>query len=76
MNTTTLYAHADAAIRAYDAFVFAAVGRQVQNFDERADTLAAVAWASCDAAAKDRTVNAFTRKFYRELAAEFHAIAA
>lgn len=68
------YLEADAAIRAYDSFIFAAVGRPFDS--ERADLLAASAWACCAAAAKDRSVNAFTRGFYRALAAEFHSIAA
>jgi len=63
---------ADKAIAAYDAFVFASVGRQ---FDaHKADTLAAAAALECSTAARDRTVNQFTRDHYRELAVQFNAI--
>jgi hypothetical protein len=64
----TKYENADRAIAAYDAFVFAAVGRTVENFADRADCLALIAALECDVAARDRTVNQFTRDFYREQA--------
>jgi hypothetical protein len=68
----TKYQAADRAIAAYDAFIFASVGRA---FDaDKADTLAAVAVAECEAAARDRTVNQCTRDLYRAQAAEFRAI--
>ena len=69
MNT---YTAADKSIAAYDAYVFASVGR---SFDaNKADTLAAVAVVDCEVAARDRKVNQATRDFYRAQAALFRAI--
>jgi len=70
----TKYQSADQSIGAYDAFIFSSVGRP---FDaNKADTLAAIAAVDCDEAARDRTVNQFTRDYYRAQAAEFRAICA
>jgi hypothetical protein len=68
----TKYQAADRAIQAYDAFIFAAVGRP---FDaDKADLLAMYAAEDCKAAAADRTMNQTTRNYYREQAAVFTAI--
>jgi len=70
----TTYQTADRAIQAYDAFIFAAVGRA---FDaDKADLLALYAAEDCRVAAQDRTMNQTTRNYYRERAAEFTAICA
>lgn len=63
---------ADRSIAAYDAFVFASVGRQ---FDaNKADALAAVAVVDCEVAARDRSINQTTRNIYAALRDEFRAI--
>lgn len=68
----TTYQNADRSIARYDAYVFASVGR---SFDAgKADTLAAVAFVDCEVAARDRSVNQFTRNAYALLAAQFKAI--
>lgn len=73
MNATK-YQAADTSIAAYDAYVFASVGR---SFDaNKADTLAAVAVVDCEVAARDRSVNQVTRAYYAERAAEFRTIVA
>ncbi len=71
MNATK-YAAADQAIAAYDAFIFASVGRAFNSLT--ADLLAESAADACKIAARDRSINATTRKFYREHATEFAAI--
>lgn len=70
-NQTT-YLQADAAVAAYDAFIFAAVGRPFTA--AQADVMAASAVVLCEVASQDNTVNQFTRDFYREQAAKFRAI--
>lgn len=73
-DTMTKYQAADRSIASYDAFIFSAVGRP---FDaNKADTLAAIAAVDCEEAARDRTVNQFTRDQYRNQAVEFRAICA
>lgn len=70
-NQTT-YLRAEASIKAYDAYVFSAVGR---SFDaNKADSLAAVAVVDCEAASRDRAVNQFTRDYYRVQADNFRSI--
>lgn len=70
----TKYQEADRSIAAYDAFIFAAVGR---SFDaNKADLLASTAMLDCEDAARDRSVNQATRDYYREMRDEFRAICA
>jgi hypothetical protein len=65
------YIQADAAVAAYDSFIFSAVGRPF-NSDE-ADILAALVVVACEVASRDRSVNQFTRDYYRNQAAQFMA---
>jgi hypothetical protein len=65
---------ADKSINAYDQYVFSCVGR---SFDaNKADALAAIASIDCEAAAKNKAVNQFTRNIYKAKAEEFKRIAA
>lgn len=66
------YLQANAAVAAYDSFIFAAVGRPFNA--AQANALAASAVVACEVASRDRSVNQFTRDFYREQAAQFRAI--
>lgn len=68
------YQAADQAVKAYDAFIFSSVGFA---FDaDRADLLAINAAEACAQAARDRSVNQFTRDHYRALRDQFAAIPA
>jgi hypothetical protein len=65
-------AAADQAIQAYDAFLFSSFGRQ---FDAgKADALAFDALTACAEAARDRSVNQFTRDTYAGLREQFALI--
>ena len=67
-----LYLQAESSIQAYDAYVFAAVGR---SFDaNKADLLAASAVHSCEVASRDRSGNQVTRDYYRSQAVLFRNI--
>lgn len=68
----TKYQAADQSIANYEAYVFASVGHGFSA--DKADALAAVAVLDCRAAARDRSVNVFTRKHYARMAVEFAAI--
>lgn len=72
MNST--YQQADLSIASYDAYIFAAVGRSFSA--DKADSLAAVAVVDCEVASRDRSVNQFTRDFYRGQADQFRSICA
>lgn len=63
MNTTK-YALADAAIAAYETALFAAVGRMNESTENRLALLEFYAIEACTAAARDRSVNQFTRNHY------------
>jgi hypothetical protein len=70
----TTYQAADKSIGAYDAYIFASVGR---SFDaNRANALAAAAVVDCETAAHDRSINQFTQNHFRAQAEEFRAICA
>lgn len=66
------YQIADRAIAAYDAYVFASVGRAFDG--GKADILAFDAAECCKTASRDQSINAFTRNIYREQSIEFYAI--
>jgi hypothetical protein len=66
------YKQADISIASYDAYIFTAIGGAFSA--DKADTLAAVAVVDCEIASRDRTVNQFTRNFYRAQAEQFRSI--
>jgi hypothetical protein len=70
----TTYQAADKAIAAYDAFVFASVGKSFDN--DRADLLAWDAMVECGKVGRDMSYNEVTRKYYRDHSAEFSRIIA
>lgn len=67
-----LYIQADSSMAAYDAFIFSSVGRPFDS--NKADTLAASAIHACEVASRDRSVNQFTRDYYRTQAENFRSI--
>lgn len=66
MAQQTLAQQADAAVAAYDALVFASVGRSLD--EQRATVLAFYAVEACEAAARDRAEPQWLRDQYRNTA--------
>jgi hypothetical protein len=69
----TKYERADAAIKAYEAMVFAAVGHNDEATTTRILVLEVDALDACEQAARDRSVNQVTRNYYAREAAWFRA---
>lgn len=69
----TKYELADAAIKAYEGVVFAAVGHNDEATETCIVVLEVDALDACEAAARDRTVNQTTRSHYAREAAWFRA---